>query len=116
MQNSNVTLDQARYCKSIINRFLEKAGAKKKPRFQDTILPAEFVPSAEDCSKDEGTAKNLQVEYAIDFASCVGALLYLSYTRPNITYAIVKLAKFTRRPGVNHMEGSLITSFEIFER
>jgi hypothetical protein len=26
----DVTLDQARYCKSIINRFLEKAGAKKE--------------------------------------------------------------------------------------
>jgi len=73
----NVTLDQARYCKSIINRFLEKAGAKKKPRFHNTILPAEFVPSAED------------------------------YTRPDITYAVVKLAKFTRRPGVNHMEALL---------
>ena len=103
----NVTLDQARYCKSIINRFLEKAGAKKKPRFHNTILPAEFVPSAEDCSKDEVAAKSLQVEYGIDFASCVGALLYLSYTRPDITYAVVKLAKFTRRPGVNHMEALL---------
>jgi len=83
---------------------LEKAGAKKKPRFHNTILPAEFVPSAEDCFKNEETAKNLQVEYVIDFASCVGALLYLPYTRLDITYAVVKLGKFTRCPGVNHME------------
>ncbi len=41
----NITLDQARYCKAIVNRLLEKAGAKKKPRFHSTILPAEFVPS-----------------------------------------------------------------------
>ncbi len=61
----NVTLGQARYCKS-----------------------------------------NLQVKCGIDFASCVGALLYLSYTRPDITYA-VELAKFTRRPGENHMEALL---------
>jgi hypothetical protein len=40
------------------------------------------------------------VEYGIDFASCVGALLNLFYTRPDITYAVV----FTRHPGVNHME------------
>jgi len=101
------TLDQARYCKSVINRFLEIAGAKKKPRFHNTILPAEFVPSAEDCSKDEETAKNLQVKYGIDLTSCVGALLYLSYTRLDITYAVMKLAKFTRFPGVNHMEALL---------
>jgi hypothetical protein len=103
----NVTLDQARYCKAIVNRFLEKAGAKKKPRFHSTILPADFVPSAEDCSKDEESAKTLQEEYGIDFASCVGALLYLSYTRPDITYAVVKFAKYTRRPGVVHMEALL---------
>ncbi len=77
-------MDQARYYKAIVNRFLEKAGAKKKPRFHSTILPAEFVPSAEDCSKDEETAKTLQEEYGIDFASCVGALLYLSYTLDQI--------------------------------
>ncbi len=68
-----------------MNRFLEKAEAKRKPRFHFTFLPAEFVPSVEDCSKDEETAKTLQEEYGIDFASCVQALLYLSYTRPDIT-------------------------------
>jgi hypothetical protein len=60
-----------------------------------TILRADFYPIAEDCSKEERTAKNLQVEYRIDFASCVGALLYLSYSTPHINYAMVKLAKFT---------------------
>jgi hypothetical protein len=100
----NVILDQARYCKAIVNRLLEKVGAKKKPRFHSTILPAEFFPSVEDCSEDEKTAKTLQEEYGIDFASCVGALLYLSSTRPDITYAVVKFAKYTRHPGVVHME------------
>jgi hypothetical protein len=103
----NITLDQARYCKAIVNRFLEKAGAKMKPRFHSTILPAECVPSVEDSSKDEETAKTLQEEYGVDFASCVGALLYLSYTRPDITYAVVKFAKYTRCPGVAHMEALL---------
>ncbi len=103
----NVTLDQARYCKAIVNRFSEKAGAEKKPRFHSTILPAEVVPSVEDCSKDEETAKTLQEEYGIVFASCVGALLYLSYTRPDIAYAVVKFAKYTRHPGVAHMEALL---------
>jgi hypothetical protein len=103
----NVTLDQARYCKVIANRFLEKAGAKKKPRYHSTIFPAEFVPSVDNCSKDEETSKTLQEEYGIDFASCVGVLLYLSYTRPGITDAVVKFAKYTRCSGVVHMEALL---------
>jgi hypothetical protein len=72
---------------------LEKAGTKKNTRFHSTILPAEFVPSVENCSKDEQMAKTLQEEYGVDFASYVGAMLYLSYTGPDITYAVVKFAK-----------------------
>ncbi len=56
-----------RYCKAIVNGLLEKAGAEKKPRFHSTILPAEFVHSVEDCSKDEEKAKTLQEEYEIVF-------------------------------------------------
>ncbi len=58
----------------------------------------------EDYSKDEETAKTLQEKYGIDFASCIGALLCLSYTRPDITDAVVKFAKYIRCPGVTHME------------
>ncbi len=90
-----------------MNRFLEKAVGKKKPRFHSTILLAEFVPSVEDCFTDEETAKALQEEYGIDFASCAGSLLYLSYTRPDITNAVVKFAKYTRCPGIVHMEAVL---------
>ncbi len=61
----------------------------------------------EDCSRDEETGKTLQEEYVFDYASCVGALEYLSYTRPDITYAVVKFAKYTNHPGVAHMEALL---------
>ncbi len=90
-----------------MNRFWEKAEAKKKPRFHSSILPEEFVPSVEDCSKDEEIAKTLQEKYEIDYASCIGALLYFSYTRPNISYTAVKFAKYTRHPGLVHMEAWL---------
>ncbi len=62
------------------------------------------------------TAKTLQEEYGIDFASCVGSLLYLSYTRPDITYAVVKFAKYTRLPVVFHMEALLHLLREVLER
>ncbi len=38
---------------------------------------------------------------------------YLSYTRPDITYTVVKFAKYTRCPEVT---GSLVTPIEILER
>ncbi len=82
-----MTLDQARYCKAIVNRFLEKVVPK---RILDSIslLPTELNCSVEDCSKDAETAKTSQEEYRVDYTSCVGDLLHLSYTRPSTTYAI----------------------------
>jgi hypothetical protein len=40
----------------------------------------------------------------VDFASCVGSLIYLGVTQIDISYAINKLAKYTRQPGRKHFE------------
>jgi hypothetical protein len=44
------------------------------------------------------------MEYNIDFASCVGSLIYLALTRTDIIYAVNNLAKITRNPGKKHFE------------
>ena len=101
--NFNITVDQSRYCTSVVKRYLEKAGCKNVTRFHNTPLPSDFVPTADDNSKDDETAAKLQEEYNIDFASCIGSLIYLALTRTDIIYAVNKLAKFTRQPGEKHM-------------
>jgi hypothetical protein len=67
----------------------------------------DFVPTVDDCSIDEETARTLEQEYNIDFASCIGSLIYLGMTQCNIIYEVNKLAKYTRRPGRNHFEALL---------
>ncbi len=68
-----------------------------------TFCPG-FHPSADDNSTTEEETKILSMEYNIDFASCVGSLIYLALTRTDIIYAVNKLAKFTRNPGKKHFE------------
>lgn len=46
----------------------------------------------------------MQEEYGVVFALSVGALLYFSHTRPAITLAVIKFAKFTQHPGGAHVE------------
>jgi hypothetical protein len=46
----------------------------------------------------------LQSEYNIDFASCVGSLIYLGMTCVDISYAVNKMVKYTRRLGRKHFE------------
>ena len=100
--NFDIELDQHRYCKSIVQKYLSQAGCKKVSHHHTTPLPADFVPSMDDCSIDESTAKMLEQEYNLDFSSCVGSLIYLAMTRCDICYAVNKLAKFTRHPGRVH--------------
>jgi len=38
----------------------------------------------------------------LDFASCIGSLIYLSQTWTDIIFAVTKLAKFTKKPGNRH--------------
>jgi hypothetical protein len=53
----------------------------------------------EDCSETEEKAMVLSEEYKLDFASCIGSLIYLSKTRVDITFTVNKLAKYMRKAG-----------------
>ena len=48
---NNITMDQARYAKSIVTRYLDGAGVKRINSANNTILPADFMPTVEDKAK-----------------------------------------------------------------
>jgi hypothetical protein len=95
----DVTVDQSRHCASILKKYLEKAGCKNVTRRHATPLPIDYVPTSEDDSKPNDEVLKLQGDYNLDFASCVGALIYLVLTRVDKMHAVNKTAKYTRRPG-----------------
>jgi len=102
LANHDIQLDQSRYCASIVKKYLNSAGAPKVERAHSTPLPLDFVTTSDDCSTDEEAAKLLEKEYNVDFASCIGSLIYLGMTRCDIVYVVNKLAKFKRIPGRVH--------------
>lgn len=107
LSNCDIELDQSRYCRLIVKKYLETAGAKEVLHLHATPFALDFVPTLEDCSVDKDATKQLEREYNIDYASCVGSLIYLAMTRCDITYAVNKLAKFSIQPGRNHFEAML---------
>jgi len=106
-QDFTITIDWSRYCYSILRRLLDAAGDKKVPKHHSCLLTQDILPSIDDCLKSLEIALKMQEEYNIDYASCVGALIYLSYIRPDILFAVNKLAKFMKAPGKYHMENLL---------
>ena len=105
--NFNISIDQSRYCLSVVKRYLDTAGCPKVNKVHASPLPAEFVPSADDCSPNQEAVKALEEQFNIAYDSCVGALIYLAQTRPDIAFSVNKLAKFSRSPGIKHFEAIL---------
>ncbi len=104
LANYNIELDQSWYCLAVVKRYLDKAGTKKVLTLHTTPLPSDFTPSTVDCSSNEAEAKQLALEYNIDYASCNGSLIYLGMIRVDIIFAVNKLAKFTHCLGKVHFE------------
>jgi len=100
LSNYDIELDQSRYCKAIVKKYLDIAGTKRDLSIHPTPLPLDFVATSDDCFINEAAVKVLEVEYNVEYASCIGSLTYLSMTRCDTVYAINKLAK----PGRKHFE------------
>ena len=81
-----IFLDQADYLKTVVERF-----GMSNARGATTPLPAGYVPVE---SKDQCTP-----EFRKTYQSIIGSLLYIMLgTRPDITYAVTKLAQFVANP------------------
>jgi hypothetical protein len=102
--NFDIKLDQSQYCKAIVKRYLDTAGCAKVVRYHDAPLPSGFIPTSDDCAATDAECADLSTAFNIDFASCIGSLIYLSMTRTDIIFAVNKLAKYTRKPGKVHFE------------
>ena len=90
-----ITLEQLCYCKSVLNHYLKKTGMKHNNKHHYIPLHYDFVPSIEDCAATDEESKKIQEGYNIDFASCIGDLICLAYTHPDIIYMVAKFLKFT---------------------
>ncbi len=94
-QNKNyITLDQDQYVKNITSRF-EKS-FKQPFKGKQSPLPTNFTPLKKDSPVTEDQIKEIKLRFGnLNYRSVIGVLLYVSCcTRPDITYAVNKLARF----------------------
>ena len=84
-------LDQQDYLKKIVTRFsLDDAKSAITP------LPEHYEPE-----ENKGTCTP---EFRQQYQSVIGSLLYIMLgTRPDISYAVIKMAQFASNPSSDHM-------------
>jgi len=95
-------IDQGRYALNMTEKFSKCANIK--PR--NSPLPLEFDITKKDMTSTPEETKQVNDLFGdLHYRSAIGALIYLSSgTRPDITFAVSKLAKFSNAPGKKHYQ------------
>ena len=105
--NGFITLDQSQYTKNITSR-IEKS-FKNPIKVKDSPLPTGFIPTNDDSPVSEAQKDEVKHRFKnLHYRSAIGAILYMSCcTRPDVCYAVNKLAKYSNNPGIKHYKALL---------
>ena len=108
--DGNVTFDQSRYAKAIVERYLPNAPAC--PTKHDLIkyadpLPKEFKWTIEDKSEDMEATRQLEREFGFRLIEVAGSFNYLSNSILEEIFALRKMCRHTQVPGHPHFVATL---------
>ena len=106
-QKDYIILDQDQYVKNITTRFEKRF--KHPFKLKDSPLPSSFIPTKKDSPSTDSEVREIKIRFGnLNYWSVIGALLYVSCcTRPDISFAVNKLAKFANNPGASHFRALL---------
>ena len=105
LKDHSIYVDQARYATSIVAKYLDTATVKVSTNFYKTTFPAGMIFTKEDVSTSDEQVEKLTREYNIHYRACIGSLIYLLFTRLDMSFEVHKLEKFSANPVKLHFEG-----------
>ena len=105
VRDHSISVDQARYATYIVEKYLDTATVKVSTKFYNTTFLSDIIFTKEDISTSDEQVKKLTREFNIHYRACIGSLIYLFYTRVDLSFAVHKLSKFSKNPGKVHFEG-----------
>ena len=79
--------------------------AKASTNFDKNIFPSDIIFTKDDIFTSDEQVEKLTREYNIHYRACIGSLIYVLYTRVDLSFAVHKLANFSANPGKVHFEG-----------
>ena len=68
----SISMDQARYANSIVEKYLDTATVEVSTKFYKTTLPADMIFTKEDVSTSDEQVEKLTREYNIHYRVCIG--------------------------------------------
>ena len=110
-KDKNITLDQTRYCKSMIQRFLPLLANQQPTRQELRQYESPMKPGItllkDDLSKDLGEVADLEREFGFRYLELIGCFNWLSYTCYEEIFCTRRLCRFMNLPGRPHFLAAL---------
>ena len=105
MKDHYISVDHYRYAISILEKYLDTATIKTSKKCYTTTLASDKIFIKADAYTSDDQAEKLTRVFNIHYRACIGSIIYLLYTRVDLSFAVHKLAKFSSNPGKVHFKG-----------
>ena len=105
MKYHSIYVDQASYATYVVEKYLDTETDKVCTRFYKTTLSADMIFTEEDAYTSDEKVGKLTREYNIHYRACICSLIYLLYTRVDLSFEVHKLEQFSVNPGQVHFDG-----------
>ena len=105
MKYHSISVYQARYATSIVEKYLYTVTVKASTKFYNTTLPSDMIFKKYDTSTSDEQVDKFTREFNIHYRACIGSLIDLLSTIVDLIFSVHILAKFSSNPGKVQFEG-----------
>ena len=91
MKDHSISVDQARYATSIVEKYLDNATVKASKNNYKITLPYDMIFIKSDAPTSDEQVEKLTMEFNIRYRACIGSLIYLLSKRLDLSFAVHKL-------------------------
>ena len=108
MKDHSISVDQAIYATSIVEKYLDTVTFKVSKGFYKTIFPAGMIFTKEDVSTSDEQVEKLNRGFKIHYRAYIGSLIYLLSKILDLSFAVHKLSKFQKTLVKHNLEDCYI--------
>ena len=91
IKDHSITVDQDIYATFIVSKYLYTDTVNTSTKFYKTSLPYDMIFTIADASTNDEQVEKLTREFIIHYRDCIGSLIYLLYTRVDLSFSVHNL-------------------------
>ena len=105
MKDYSISLDQARYATTIVDKYLDNTTVKNSTKFYKTTVPFDIIFTKADTYTSDEQVDKVTRKLNSDYRACIVSLIYLLCTIIYLSFLLHVLANVLSNAGKVYFEG-----------